>query len=349
MKTKTIFAGIAVAACAAFLIPRPALSRNVLIDRILARVNEEIITQRQYDAQLEQLRNEITQKNPGITSQELQERVDAGSKNLLRDMIDQDLLVQKAKDLDIDVDAEVVQRLDQIRKQMGLASIHDLQNEVEQQGIIWEDFQNNIRRKLLTQQVIEQQVASRIIVTDADARKYFDAHKSEFASQAGVDLAEVQISSQKWGTGSEARAKAAYNMLQAGAKWSDVVKKYSDGPNADSGGDVGFFTQGSLLPEISKAIQKLDPGETSNLITLQGGYIIVRLLQRRTAGTPKYEEVRQQVENALYQEKMQPELRTYLTTLRKQSYIYLAPGYVDTGAVNPGATGSEQEIAQGPQ
>lgn len=349
MKSKTIFAGAAVAALAAFLIPRPAFSRNVLIDRILARVNEEIITQRQFDAQLTQLRADVAQKYPGASAQETQERVDAASKNLLRDMIDQDLLVQKAKDLNINVDAEVVQRLDQIRKQMGLASIQDLENEVEQQGLVWEDFQNNIRRKLLTQQVIEQQVASRIIVTDADGRKYFDTHKSEFASPAGVDLAEVQISGQKWGAGAEARAKAAFNMLQAGAKWSDVVKKYSDGPNADSGGDVGFFTKGSLLPEISQAIEKLDPGETSNLISLQGGYIIVRLLQRRTAGTPKYEEVRQQVENALYQEKMQPQLRSYLTTLRKESYIYLAPGYVDTGAVNPGATGSEQEIAQGEQ
>lgn len=349
MKSKTLFAGAALAVFAAFLIPRPALSRNVLIDRILGRVNEEIITQRQYDAQLEQMRAELSQKNPTISAQELNERVDAASKNLLRDMIDQDLLVQKAKDLNIDVDAEVVQRLDQIRKQMGLASIHDLQNEVEQQGIIWEDFQNNIRRKLLTQQVIEQQVASRIIVTDAEARKYFDAHKSDFTSPAGVDLAEVQISNQKWGAGTEARAKAAFNMLQAGAKWSDVVKKYSDGPNAESGGDVGFFTKGSLLPEISKAIQNLDARETSNLISLQGGYIIVRLLERRTAGAPKYEEVRQQVQNALYEEKMQPELRSYLSTLRKESYIYLAPGYVDTGAVNPGATGSQQEIAQGEQ
>lgn len=346
MKIKTIVLGIALAAFAAVLAPRPALSNNVLIDRIIARVNEKIITQRQYDEQKEQIRAELAQKYSG---QELNERCQAAYHDLLRDMIDQDLLVQKAQDLNISVDAELVQREDQIRKQMGLASIQDLQHEVEQQGLIWEDFQNNIRRKLLTQQVIEQEVASRIIVTDADARKYFDHHKQDFTSPAGVELAEVQISNQKWGAGTKKRAEAAYAMLQGGAKWSDVVQKYSDGPNADSGGDVGFFPQGSLLPAISNGIKGLDPGETSNLLQLQQGYIIVRLLQRRSAGAPQFAEVRQQVENALYQQKMQPALRAYLTTLRKESYIFLAPGFVDSGAVNPGAVGSAQELAQGGQ
>ncbi|MGH9396084.1 MAG: peptidyl-prolyl cis-trans isomerase [Terriglobia bacterium] len=344
MKSKTVVIGFILAAVVAACAPPPAFCRNELIDRIISRVNEEIITQRQFDAQKEQLRAQLAQKYSG---QELDARVNAASKDLLRDMIDQDLLVQKAKDLNVNADSELVQRLDQIRKQMGLASIQDLENEVEKQGLIWEDFQNNIRRRLLTQQVIEQQVSSRIIVTDADARKYFDQHKQEFSSPAGVDLAEVQISAQKWGaTQSEQRGKAAFAMLQAGAKWDDVVKKYSDGPNAGSGGDVGFFPNGSLLPEISKGIQNLDPGETSNLISIQYGYIIVKLLQQRSAGSPKFAEVQEQVKSALYQQKMQPALRTYLTTLRKESYIYLAPGFVDSGAVNPGKVGSAQELAQ---
>lgn len=347
MKLKIFCIALILAAVAVVFAPPPAFCRNVLIDRIIARVNEEIITQRQFDAQKQQIDLGLSQKYSG---QELAEREDAAYKVLLRDMIDEDLLVQKAKDLNISADAELVQRLDQIRKQMGLASIQDLENEVEKQGLIWEDFQNNIRRRLLTQQVIEQEVSSRIMVTDAQARKYFDEHKQDFSSPAGVDLAEVQISIQKWGAAeAKKRADAAFAMLQAGAKWDDVVKKYTDGPNASSGGEVGFFPNGSLLPEISKGIQNLDPGNTSNLISIQYGYIIVKLNQRRSAGAPKYEEVRQQVKEALYQQKMQPALRTYLTTLRKESYIYLAPGFVDAGAVNPGKVGSAQEVAEGGQ
>lgn len=347
MKQKGIILGLLIAVAAG--LASPGFSKRVLVDRILARVNEEIITQRQYDREQQKLYTQLSQQ---YTGDELQQRYNAASKNLLRDMIDQDLLVQKAKDLNISVETEVVGRLDQIRKQMGLASIsgpgNSLENEVEKQGLIWEDFQNNIRRNLLTQHVVGQEVGSRIMVTQAQARKYFAAHSSEFKSPAGVDLAEIQISSQKWGAApAEKRAKDASAMIQSGAKWQDVVSKYSDGPNAKSGGDVGFFPNGSLLPEISSAIKNLDPNETSNIIKTQYGYLIVKLLERRTPGAPKFEEVREQVMNALYEQQMQPALRTYLTTLRKESYIYLAPGFTDTGAVNPGAVGSAQEIAQG--
>lgn len=341
MKKKSIIAGILLAAVTMVVRLPPAFSRTELIDRIIARVNEEIITQRQYDEQIDKLRQSLAQHYSG---DQLTVQTNAAVKDLLENMIDEDLFVQKAKDLNINVESQLVQRLDQLRQQMGLASIQDLEDEVEKNGLVWEDFQNNIRRQLLTNAVMQQEVASRIMPTDADLRKYFAAHKQDYTSPAGVELAEIQISNQKWGAAqSEQRAKDAEKMLQAGAKWDDTVKKYSDGPNADSGGDVGFFPNGSLLPEISKAIQSLDPGDTSSLISTQNGYIIVKLNEHRSAGAPKFEEVRQRVENDYYQEKMHPAVRKYLTTLRKESCITIAPGFIDSGALHPGAVGSAQD------
>lgn len=344
MRTKTLIAVVILAAVAAtFTLPQ-AFSRTELIDRIIARVNEEIITQRQYNQQEQDLRATLAQHYSG---DELAVRYNAEAHDLLQQMIDQDLLVQKAKDLNISAETDLVQRLDQIRQRMGLASIQDLENEVEKQGLIWEDYQDQIRRQILTNQVIQQQVASRIMPTDADLRKYFELHQKDYNSPAGVALAEVQISSQKWGAKQAAdRGKAAMSMLQAGSKWDDVVKKYSDGPNATSGGDVGFFPEGSLLPEISKGIKNLVPGDTSSLISVQYGYLIVKLEEHRSAGEPKFEEVRSQVENAYYQEKIQPALRTYLTTLRRESCITIAPGFVDSGAIHPGAVGTAQDGCQ---
>ncbi|MGH9356373.1 MAG: peptidylprolyl isomerase, partial [Terriglobia bacterium] len=211
-------------------------------------------------------------------------------------------------------------------------------------GLIWEDFQNNIRRRILTQRVIEQEVGSRIMVTQAEAQKYFAAHRTQFTSPAGDELAEIQVSTDKWGSAeADKRAKMAFAMLQSGAKWQDVVAKYSDGPNAKAGGDVGFFPNGSLMADIAGAIKGLDPGDTSQIISTQYGYLIVKVLQQRSAGAPRFNEVQQQVDNALYQQRMEPALRQYLTTLRKESYIFLAPGFVDAGAVHPGATGAAQE------
>lgn len=341
MKPRSVVIGILLAAVVALVKFPPSFGRTITIDRIIARVNEEIITQRQYDEQLQKLRESLAQHYSG---EQLTAQYNAGVKDLLENMIDEDLFVQKAKDLNINVESQLVQRLEQIRQQMGLASIQDLEDEVEKNGLVWEDFQNNIRRQLQTNEVMQQEVASRIMPTDAEMRKYFSEHKQDYSSPAGVDLDEIQISNQKWGAAqAETRAKAAEAMLQAGSKWDDAVKKYSDGPNADAGGGVGFFPTGSLLPEISKAIQGLDPGDTSGLISTQNGYIVVKLNERRSAGSPKFEEVRQRVENDYYQDKMRPAVRKYLTTLRKESCITIAPGFMDSGALHPGAVGSAQD------
>jgi parvulin-like peptidyl-prolyl isomerase len=336
VKQGTVILGLGVAAVLALATcAAPASSpREVMIDRIIARVNEKIITQRQYDLAEEQLHDQLARHYSGA---ELEAQYQAQVKNLLSDMISQDLLVQKAQDDNINVDADVVQRLDQERKQMGLASIQDLENEVEKAGLIWEDYQNDIRRGLLQQRVIEREVGSRINVTQADAKKFFEEHKSQFEQSAGVELAEIQVSDDKWGPIVAAqRAKAALAMVQSGVKWDDVVKKYSDGPHTDAGGDVGFFPNGSLLPEIQKAVQNLDAGDTSKIIQLSSGdYYIVKVLEERSPGPPQYNEVAEQAEQAVYEQKLQPALQAYLQELRRESFVQVTPGFVDTGATRP--------------
>jgi peptidyl-prolyl cis-trans isomerase SurA len=322
------------------IVSSPALASREIIERIIARVNEDIITMRQYNQERDKLRARLAQQYSGT---ELQDQFQEQSKNLLRDLIDQDLMVEKAKDLDINVETDIIKRLDQIRAQMNLPTINALEKEVEKQGIIWEDFQQNIRRNLLMQRVIEREVGSRIIITDADARKYFKAHQKEFVSPGGVRLAEILVSTDKHPPAqAEKLANQALAAIKGGGKWEDIVKQYSDDPSAQQGGDVGFFKEGTLRPTIADAIKSVDVNNTSGVIHTKYGYMIVKVLERRSPGVPKFAEVRTDVENALYQSEMQPALRRYLYTLRKESYIFLAPGYIDTGSEPPNKT----ELAQ---
>jgi len=314
------------------------LSAAKIIDRIIARVNSEIITQRQFDREKEQIRAELAQRYSGP---ELDAQVRQQAQNLLRDLIDQSLMVEKAKDLDINVETDLVKRLDEIRQNLKLGTIQDLEKEVESQGLVWEDFQDNIRRKLLMREVIGREV--RVNVPPAEARKYFQTHEQEFASPGGVHLAEILISTDKHKPEEvEQRAKDALAEIKAGQRWAEVAKKYSDAETAKEGGDIGFFKDGTLAPAIDQAVKKVDIGETTDLIKTREGYIIIKVLERFSPGVPKFEEVEQRVEEVLYNEKMQPALRQYLVTLRKESYIFLAPGYVDSGA----GGAAELELAQ---
>ena len=309
--------------------PQPSHASE-LVERIVARVNGEIITQREFDQERQKLHAQLAQNYSG---DELEKQFQAQSKNMLRDMIDQDLLVEKAKDDDINVETDIIKRLDEIRGQYNLPSLEALQDAVEKEGIVWEDFKDQIRRQLLMREVISREVGSRIILPREDALKYFNAHKDQFDSPPGVHLAEILVSTNKHKPAeAEKIANQALTEIQNGAKFSDVAAKYSDAPSASDGGDVGFFKAGTVAPAIEAAISKVDVGETTPVIDTQYGSMIFKVLERREGKTPTFDQVEQQVTSYLYNQKVEGQLREFLTTLRKESYIRLAPGFVDTGA-----------------
>lgn len=327
-RVKKLARGTVVTVAGILLAAAPAGARRIVVERIIARVNANIVTERQYDHELEKLRGELAQKYSG---DELEKQMREQSRHLLRDLIDQDLMVQKAKDLDINVDTEVVKRLDEIRKSSGFASEEDLQTEVEKQGLIWEDFVDGIKRQLLMREVIGREVGRTVIISREDARKYFEQHKDQFTHAPGVRLAEILISNEKHPADAAKRADSALAEIKAGERWEDVVKKYSDDTSTPDG-DIGFMEQGTMNATIAPALAKVDQGETTGAIPIKQGYLILKVLERRTAGPAKFDEVDQQVEEFLYDQKMTPALRKYLQELRKQSYIYIASGFIDTGA-----------------
>jgi peptidyl-prolyl cis-trans isomerase SurA len=248
-------------------------------------------------------------------------------------------MVQKAKDLDINIETDVVKQLDDIRKRNNLATLEELETDVEKQGLNYEDFKDQIRRNLLMREVIGREVGSRIQLSREDARKYYEAHKKEFESPGMVRLGQILVSTEKRKPEeAEKRANDAFAELKAGQRFADIAKKYSDGPSAEQGGDVGFMKEGSLAPDVAAVVAKLDLNEFSNPMQTKYGYIILKILERYSSGIPKFEEVEQRVNEVLYDQRMQPDLRDYLKQLRKESYIYKAPGYVDSGEERPSET-----------
>jgi peptidyl-prolyl cis-trans isomerase SurA len=305
-------------------------SAGRIVERIIARVNNEIVTEKQFAQKQADLRTQLARDYSGA---ELEAKYKEQSKNLLRDLIDQDLMVQKAKDLDVKVETDVVKRLDEIRRQGHFATQEDLQAEVEKQGMVWEDFEDNIRRDLLMREVIGGEVGRHIVITDQEKRKYYAAHTQDFAFPEGVHLGEILISTEnRKPEEAEKRGKDALAELKAGARWGEVAKKYSDHASANDEGDIGFFKEGTLAPDLAQAIAKLEDNEFTDLIQTKFGYMILKVYERRKQGLAKYEDVQQRISEILYSKEMEPALRAYLRTLRKESYISLASGYIDTGA-----------------
>lgn len=316
-------------------LPAPA----EVVEQIIAQVNDRIIVLSEYQRSLGSLREELAQTSSGL---ELEGRFQQQSRNVLRDLIDHQLLVQKATDVGLNADTELVKRLDEIRRQMQLPSMEALEEAVARQGMVYEDFKQNLKDNILTQWVISREVGSRIVVAPADIKAYYNAHQQELAQQEGVSLQEILISTE--GKSEEElpalrhKAEEALSKLRAGGDFAELARQYSDDATASRGGEAGFFERGSMAPEVESIAYALEKGAVSDVIQTKFGFLLVKVLSKSQGGVPPLAEVESRIHERLYLEKIQPALRVYLTQLRQESFISIKPGYVDTGEASPQAS-----------
>ena len=307
-----------------------------VIEDIVARVNDQIITQSDYDRAAEQLDGEAKQQ--AIPARELQQK----QADLLRDLIDKQLLLSKGKELGITGETELIKRLDGIRKQNHLDSLEDLEKAAQQQGVSYEDFKANIRDSIITEQVVRDEVGRHITMSPTDVQKYFKDHETEFAQPESVTLNEILIPTpvQAGAEGADAaqvsaaqaQAEAIEAKLAAGAKFEDLAKPAPTDPTAPKSVNLGEYHRGQLAKEIEDKAFALNAGQYTQPIRTKQGFIILQATQRQLGGDASFKQVEPQVEEALFMERMQPALRVYLTKLREEAFVDLKPGVVDTGA-----------------
>ncbi len=313
-----------------------------VLEQMVARVNNGVITTFELQKAQEQLVSDAHQ--PGVTNPDA--FVASGSKNLLRDLIDQRLLEQRASDLGLNADTEVVKRLDDIRRSQNLPSLEDLQKAVEAQGQDYDDFKQSLKSNILSQMVISQDIAPRVQVTPEEDAAYYNAHKGEFVRQDEVGLSEILISTKDKPEAELPRLKKLADEVRVraakGETFATLAKRYSQGQTASSGGDIGFFKKGSLAPELEKQVFGMDVNSVTPVLTTANGYLILKVNAVHHAGQETLEEARREIEYRLYEQKLQPELRHYLSKLRNESYIVIAKGYNDTGKSDIGGVNVER-------
>jgi len=323
------------------LVLSTAFAADTVIQEIVARVNNQIITRSEYGRSREELRKEAQQQDPVNADKLIADR----DKDVLRDLIDQQLLLDKGKELGITADTELIKKLDQMRKDMNLDSMEELEKAAQGQGVSFEEFKQNMRNQIITQQVIGREVGQKLNIGKDEIQKFYDEHKSELDQPEQVRLSEILLSteekdpSKKDNTDEAQRLQAAQVKagkalaeIKNGAKFDDVAKKESDGPSAAQGGDLGLFKRGTLAKELEDKTFAMKVGDVSDVIRTKQGYIILKVTEHREAGIPPLSQVEARVQDAVYMQRLQPALRSYLTKLREDAFIDIKPGYVDTGA-----------------
>ena len=320
-----------------------------VIEEIAAKVNGDIITR----GELDQTRKEIEQglRGEGMTGARLQEAVREYSANALRDQIDQILLVQKAKDLTINVDPEITRELAALQVRSKISDPDKFRQYVyEQTGMTYDEYRDRMRRQYLAQRVIGQEVGRQVNIPEPDQMKYYEEHKAEFVRKEQVFLSLILISTEgktpEQVKAAEAKAKDVTARARKGEKFSDLVRDFSDDPEtAKNGGSLPPFERGMQEKAIEDIVFKEKKGYVTDPIKVSQGFAILRIDERYDAGQASFEEVKNEIQDRLARPKMEPKIREFLTKLRAQAFLEIKDGYLDSGAA-PGKDTRWHDVAQ---
>jgi parvulin-like peptidyl-prolyl isomerase len=327
----------------------PANDNYSIVDEIVAKVNGDIVTRTELQKTSEEAIAALHQQQ-NLNGEKLQEAYQEREKDFLRNRIDQLLLIQRGKELDINVDSEVSKYLADLQRTEKIADPDKFHELVRQQsGMSFEDFKQEVKNNMMTRQVIGREVASRINISQAEIEAYYNAHKSEFMREEKVYLREILISTDgKDAAGqaaAERKANDLYTRASKGERFSDLAKDNSDATTAQQGGDLGGYGKGVLSSQIESLVWTMKPGEVAKPVKTEHGWLILKVEDHPKQGLATVQQAQDEIREKLYEPKMEPKIREYLAGLRKSAFLEIKSDYKDSGAV-PGMDTGWKDPAQ---
>ena len=331
---------LAVLALLAALLPASlrAQTKPLADADIVARVNNDVITLSDYQKAEQQLRDEAAHDCQGCPQDQIDAQFKEQQKDLLRGLIDQSLIVQRAKDMGISVEPDLGKRLDEVRKQNGLATLDDLQKGVEASGLTWEGYKTTIRNGLLQKEVVRREVGTHVDISPDEVKQYYEAHPQEFTLPERVTLSEISLSTE--GKSPEelaavrAKAEGLRSSVLNGDDFNRVAQLYSQGSTAKDGGNLGTFKKGELAPQIEAIVFQMNKGQISEVIQTRTGFEFLKVEDHFQAGLQPLDAVQTDIFNTVHAQKTLPLMRDYLGELREQSNIMVKAGYNDSALLS---------------
>lgn len=310
-----------------------ALSAEIL-EQVLVKVNGEIVTQTEFHRiQLVALRELQNQPDAGrLSDTELSKTLAQVTPQAIVTVIDEMLLMQRATELGLAVtDAQFNQVLESIRKDNKIESEAAFEAALKSEGMTLAQLRQMLSKRMLIGQVQQREIGSRIDVTEAEERAYYDSHLSEFATTPSVTLREIQVNATadpvkkvpSVGALDEAREKAAAirERIVKGESFEKVAAEVSDAPSKANGGLIGPISRDEMNEDLLKLIAKMKTGDITPVANTATGAQFFQLQSSIESTTLPFESARARVADRLTSEKMDGEFKKYMARLRAQAII----------------------------
>jgi len=286
-------------------------SRGEVVDRIIAIVNDDIITLKELESFVNvEKKNQFTSINEYLRNLQLREKLDFFISALL--------IKQQAKKLRIEVsDKEVESIVENVKKQNLITEI-ELKEQLKKDNISYDNFIEGIRLNVLRSRVLTRVVSPEVKVTDTMLKDYYDKHKDDYKDME-YHLKQIFISGQK--NDGNQRAANAYKLLDQGKTFEEVAMEFSDDPSGKQGGDIGFVKVGELLPALNESLKLLVPNTYTNVVQTPYGFHILKLIEIKKTDLPPFETLKDKIHGQIVLQESEKRYNEYINKLRQAAYI----------------------------
>lgn len=291
----------------------------VVIDKIIAVVNGEVITQREVAQYLYPLYEEYQKE---YTGKSLEEKMLDAEDMILNQLIQDKLVLSEAKKLGIKAEvSEVDARIKGLIKER-FGSEERFREMLAIQNISLSEMKETMHNEVIKSKVVREKVGWKVVITPSEVRQYYDQHITEFVEPEKMEVFNILVR-KKEGHEEEARTqiKKIKTFLDSGKDFEEIAKKYSEGPNAQNGGNLGLVKKGEMMKEIDDVISTLTPGSISDVVETPIGYHIFKVTQIVPARSKDFDSAKAEIQDAIYQKKINKNLEKWLKELRENAYI----------------------------
>lgn len=292
-----------------------------ICNRVVAVVNRDVITLHELNAKIK----EVTGAEPAQLESEARDAFNDTRRKVLDMLIDEKIAQEKIKELGINVRPEQVDAAIERIKLDNKLTHENLTNWLKERGISFEKYRENVRGDLERMQLINFEVKSKIIIREEQIKQYYEEHPNEFASEGRVRLANIFLKYQEPSDpedvrSTELKAREIISLAKNGEDFSALARKFSQGPGAKDGGDLGFFKTSQLDRGLSKIVNGLPVGGVSEPIKRPAGIQIVKLVENQKSETKSYEDLKSAIYAILYREEINRRYTTWIKELREKAY-----------------------------
>lgn len=308
---------------AALFLLLPSRTMGEVVERIVALVNNEVITLSELEETGRTLFGQVKQ---ATLPSEREEKLKKARAEVLDQLIENKLLEQEIKRKKIEVpDRDVDQALGDIMKQNHLTE-NELKMALAKEGMTFSRYRQHIRDDLGKVRLVNWEIKSKIVVKEEDLKKAYQENLEEYTDPVEVKVQQVFLSVAPEAAEEQVAAirKEAQSILERarrGEDFAQLARDYSRGPESREGGVLGFFKHKELMPELEEAAFKLPPGELSEPVRSKGGFHILRVLERKGGEPRPFAEVQNRVRDKILETEVEGQFKEWMKALKAKAYI----------------------------